>query len=57
MIYATYLDDWDLICGRGRDISLYHFIQSGSGVHPASCPVGIRALSLGVIHLHGVVLN
>jgi hypothetical protein len=31
-----------------RNFSLHHRIQNGSGAHPASCPMGIKALSLGV---------
>jgi hypothetical protein len=31
--------------------SLCHHIQTGSGTHPASYPVGTRALSPGVEHL------
>jgi hypothetical protein len=30
------------------NFSLHHRVQNGSGAHPASYPVGTRALSLGV---------
>jgi hypothetical protein len=36
--------------GAGN-FSLHHCIQNGSGAHPASYPVGTRALSLGVKQL------
>jgi len=37
------LDDRGLILTRGRDFSsLRHRVQSGSGAHPASSPVGTR---------------
>lgn len=26
-----------LICGRGRDFSVFHSTEAGSGAHPASC--------------------
>jgi hypothetical protein len=29
-------------------LSLHHRVQTGSGAHPASYPMGTRALSLGV---------
>jgi hypothetical protein len=34
--------------GRGRNFSLHHHVQNGSGAHPASYPMGIGVLSLGV---------
>jgi hypothetical protein len=30
------------------DFSLHHRVQNGSGAHPASYPMGIRVLSLGI---------
>jgi len=33
---------------RARDFSLHHHVQNGSEAHPASYPMGKRALSLGV---------
>jgi hypothetical protein len=37
------LDDQSLIPGRGKDIfSLCHCIQTNSGAHPASYPMGTR---------------
>jgi hypothetical protein len=36
------------IPGWAGNFSLHHRVQNGSGAHPASYPVGIRALSLGV---------
>jgi hypothetical protein len=30
------------------NFSLHHYVQNGSGAHPASYPMGIRAVSLGV---------
>jgi hypothetical protein len=33
--------------GAGN-FSLHHRVQNGSGAHPASYPMGTRALSLGV---------
>jgi hypothetical protein len=45
------LDDW---CSRVRfpagagNFSLHHRVQNGSGVHPASYPMGSGGLSLGV---------
>jgi hypothetical protein len=45
------LNDWgsrvQFLVGSGK-YSLHHCIQNGSGAHPASCPVGTSALSLGV---------
>jgi hypothetical protein len=32
----------------GGNFSLHHRLQNGSGAHPASYPMGTRALSLGV---------
>jgi len=36
------LDDWGLIIVRGNDeiLSLCHHIQTCSGAHPVSCPMG-----------------
>jgi hypothetical protein len=36
------LDDHDSITGRAGIFSHHHFVQTGSGVQPASYPVGIR---------------
>jgi hypothetical protein len=36
--------------GAGN-FSLHHRVQTGSGAHPASYPMGTRALSLGVKRL------
>jgi hypothetical protein len=33
---------------KAGNFSLHHRVQNGSGAHPASCPVGTRALSVGV---------
>jgi hypothetical protein len=41
---ALGLDDRDSITGRSRDFSLRHRIQTGSGIHPTSFPLG-RVLS------------
>jgi hypothetical protein len=35
------------LAGAGN-FSLHHRVQDGSGAHPASYPMGIRALSVGV---------
>jgi hypothetical protein len=35
------------LVGAGN-FSPHHCVQNGSGAHPASCPVGTRAPSLGV---------
>jgi hypothetical protein len=35
------------LAGAGNS-SLQHHVQTGSGAHPASYPVGTRALSVGV---------
>jgi hypothetical protein len=42
------LDDRGSIPGRGKRFSLLPSVQTGSGVHPASYPVGTGALSIGV---------
>jgi hypothetical protein len=34
------LDDWGLIPDRGRGFSSSLCVQTGSGAHPASCPMG-----------------
>jgi hypothetical protein len=34
--------------GSGN-FSLHHRVQNGSGVHPASCPMGTRGFCLGVM--------
>jgi hypothetical protein len=36
------LDDWVRFLAGARDFSLLHSIQTSSGDHPASYPVGIR---------------
>jgi hypothetical protein len=33
-------DNWVSIHGKSKDLSLLHHIQTTSGAHPASCPVG-----------------
>jgi hypothetical protein len=34
------MDDWGSIPGRGKDFSLCHRVQTGSGTHPASYQMG-----------------
>jgi hypothetical protein len=34
------MDSRDSIPGRGKRFSLLHSIQTGSGIHPASYPMG-----------------
>jgi hypothetical protein len=41
------LDDWSWIPGRVKSVLCHHWIQSGSGAHPASCQVGNGALYRG----------
>jgi hypothetical protein len=36
------LDSWGSITGRGRNLSLLHNVQTSSGDHPTSYPMGIR---------------
>jgi hypothetical protein len=36
-----------VLAGAGN-FSLHHYVQNGSGAHPASYPMGTRALSLGI---------
>jgi hypothetical protein len=31
----------------GQEFSLLHVVQTGSGVHPTSCPMGIRGFFPG----------
>jgi hypothetical protein len=38
-------DSWQ---GYRRDFSLFHFVQTGYAIYPASYPVSTRALSLVV---------
>jgi hypothetical protein len=42
------LDGMGSIPSRGKRFSLLHNIQTGSGAHQASCPVGTGALSPGI---------
>jgi hypothetical protein len=42
------LDGRSSIPGRGWDFSPRHCAQTGSGAHPASCPLGTRVISSGV---------
>jgi hypothetical protein len=42
------LDDRDSIPGRAKDSSPSTCVQTGSGAHPASCPMGTGSLLLGV---------
>jgi hypothetical protein len=46
------LDDRDSIPDRGRG-----FFQTGSGAHPASCPMGTGVLSPGLKRGRGVMLT
>jgi hypothetical protein len=49
------MDNRASIPGRVNDgISFCHRVQTGSGAHPASYPMGIR---VSPIRLHGVILN
>jgi hypothetical protein len=36
------MDGWmmGMIPSRGRDFSLRHYVETGSGAYPASCPIG-----------------
>jgi len=36
-----------LICGRGRDFSVFHSTETGSGAHPASCKWILEVKLLG----------
>jgi len=48
-IVAGYgLNDRSLVSDWSRDFFLHHHILTGSGGHPASCPVGTRDSILGV---------
>jgi hypothetical protein len=40
-----------------KDFSSILCVQTGSGAHPASCPMCTRVLSLGVKHGRGVTLT
>jgi hypothetical protein len=42
------MDDCRSIPGRGGNFSLHCWVQTGSGAHPASYPLGIRGSFLGV---------
>jgi hypothetical protein len=42
------LDDRGSIPGSDKDVPLRHNVQTGSGVHPASCPVSNSGYILGV---------
>jgi hypothetical protein len=42
------LDDWDMTTGRCRNFSLCHRIQTVTGAHPDSCPVGTGCYYPGV---------
>jgi hypothetical protein len=33
-------DNWGSIQGGGEDFSFLHYVQTGSGMHPASQPTG-----------------
>jgi hypothetical protein len=39
---------WIQVLAEAGNFSLHHCIQTGSGAHPASYPIGTRALSMGV---------
>jgi hypothetical protein len=39
------LDAWGLIPSKGKRFSLLHHIQTNSGAHPASYPIGTRDFS------------
>jgi hypothetical protein len=41
------LDGQGSIFDRSRDLSLLHNIQTGSGVHPSSYPIGVGGPFLG----------
>jgi hypothetical protein len=41
----------------GKDFSSSLCVQTGSGAHPASCPMGTGVLSLGVKRGRGVILT
>jgi len=43
-----WLDDRGSLPGRGRDFSPCHRVQTDSGAHPASCPMGTGAVTMGV---------
>jgi hypothetical protein len=36
------------IPGRGKTVFLSHSVQTGSGIHPASCQYALEVLSLGL---------
>jgi hypothetical protein len=41
------LDDLGSIAGRGKSLSLLHSVQTNSGAHPASYPMGTGGVLLG----------
>jgi hypothetical protein len=48
------------VAARAGNFSLHHLVQTGSGAHPASNPVGTRAISLDLnltTHLHLVLMS
>jgi hypothetical protein len=51
------LDDWGSIPDRGRRFSSSLCFQTGSGAHPASCPMGTGALSPGEKRVRDVMLT
>jgi hypothetical protein len=44
-LWAGQLWNQGLIPGRARDFSLFHSVQTGSGTHPVSYPVGTGGFS------------